>query len=56
MENMITGEITRKRSYEVQHKVKFGQLGSPMTATTGNTLQDMKNLYKALADTFAFPR
>lgn len=56
MENMSTGEFTRKKPYEVQHKVKFGQLGSPMTATTGITLQDMKNLYKALADTIAFPK
>lgn len=56
MENMSTGEFTRKKPYEVQHKVKFGQLGSSMTATTGITLQDMKNLYKALADTVAFPR
>jgi mono/diheme cytochrome c family protein len=56
MENMSAGEFTRKKPYEVQHKVKFGQLGSSMTATTGITLQDMKNLYKALADTVAFPR
>lgn len=55
MENMTVGAFTRKKPYEVQHKVKFGQLGSPMTATTGITLQNIKDLYKALADTTAFP-
>lgn len=55
MENMTVGAFTRKKPNEVQHKVKFGQLGSPMTATTGITLQNMKDLYKALADTTAFP-
>lgn len=55
MENMTVGKFTRTKSYEVQHKVKFGQLGSAMTATTGITLQNMKDLYKALADTTAFP-
>lgn len=56
IENMSVGEFTRKKPYEVQHKVKFGQLGSPMTATTNLTLQNLKDLYKALADTTAFPK
>lgn len=55
MENMTVGKFTRKKPYEVQHKVKFGQLGSSMTATTGITLQNLKDTYKALADTVAFP-
>lgn len=56
MENMTAGEFTRKKPYEVQHKVKFGQLGSSMAATSGLTLQNLKDLYKALADTTAFPK
>lgn len=55
MENMTVGKFTRKKPNEVQHKVKFGQLGSSMTATTGITLQNLKDTYKALADTVAFP-
>ncbi len=54
MENMSTGKFTRSKPYEVQHKVKFGQLGSAMKKTPV-TLQQMKDLYKALADTTKFP-
>lgn len=54
MENMTAGKFTRSKPYEVQHKVKFGQLGSTMKPTT-ITLQEMKDLYKALSDTDKFP-
>lgn len=54
MESMTVGKFTRSKAYEVQHKVKFGQLGSSMKATKV-TNTEMKDLYKALADTVAFP-
>ncbi|MDT3738143.1 MAG: hypothetical protein RO257_01440 [Candidatus Kapabacteria bacterium] len=54
VESMTTGKFTRSKPNEVQHKVKFGQLGSIMKATD-ISLTDMKNLYKALADTVKFP-
>jgi len=54
MENMTAGKFTRSKPYEVQHKVKFGQLGSMMKATN-ITLQEMKDLYKAMSDTQKFP-
>lgn len=53
MENMGVGKFTRTKPYEVQHKVKFGQLGSKM-GPTKVTIDDLKNLYKALADTVKF--
>lgn len=55
VENMTVGKFTRNKPNEVQHKVKFGQLGSSMGYTENITLQNMKDLYKALADTVAFP-
>lgn len=55
IENMTVGKFTRSKPNEVQHKVKFGQLGSSMRYTGGITLQYMKDLYKAFADTVAFP-
>ncbi|MBI5326262.1 MAG: hypothetical protein HZB41_13490 [Ignavibacteriae bacterium] len=51
---MTSGKFIRSKPNEVQHKVKFGQLGSIMIATP-ITLDEMKNLYKALADTVKFP-
>ncbi len=55
VENMTVGKFTRSKPNEVQHKVKFGQLGTSMTATNGLTLTNLKDLYKALTDTVAFP-
>lgn len=49
------GSHLRAKPYEVQHKVKFGQLGSGMQAFN-TTLQQMKDLYKALTDTAMYPR
>lgn len=51
---MTAGKFTRSKPNEVQHKVKFGQLGSIMIATP-ITQSELKNLYKALADTVKFP-
>lgn len=56
MENMTVGAFTRSKPNEVQHKVRFGQLGSVMVGKFDITLSQMKDLYKALADTVAFPK
>ncbi|MBK5214898.1 MAG: cytochrome c [Flavobacteriaceae bacterium] len=48
------GNFTRSNPHEVQHKVVSGQLGSPM-GSTPTTLEEMKNLYKALSDQTAYP-
>lgn len=42
------GDFARQKPYELQHKVVSGQLGSTMGPTPA-TLEDMKNLLKALA-------
>lgn len=54
IENMSVGKFTRTKPYEVQHKVKFDQLGSTINPIP-LTLMEMKDLYKALADTVKFP-
>lgn len=51
---MSVGKFTRTKPYEVQHKVKFDQLGSTINPIP-LTLMEMKDLYKALADTVKFP-
>ncbi|MEK6552771.1 MAG: cytochrome c [Bacteroidota bacterium] len=51
---MTLGKFVRTKSNEAQHKIKFGQLGTPMTASK-TTLQELKDLYKAAADTVAYP-
>lgn len=48
------GQFLRTKAYEVHHKVGFGQLGSSMKPTK-LSLEQMKDLYKALTDTAAFP-
>jgi len=55
LEGMSAGKFTRKKGNEVQHKIKFGQLGSAMSGHFDITISEMKNLYKALADTTSFP-
>ncbi|TFH64895.1 MAG: c-type cytochrome [Candidatus Zixiibacteriota bacterium] len=57
LEGMTLGAFARSKSNEVQHKVKYGTLGSDpiMTGKFDITLSQMKDLYKALADTSAFP-
>ncbi len=51
------GAFLRNKPNEVHHKVKFGQLGSDPQMVGTFDIQDgeMKNLYKALTDTVAFP-
>lgn len=49
------GQFVREKAYEVQHKVKYGQLGSNMTGEFDMTLAEMKDLYKALANTTNYP-
>lgn len=55
VEGMTVGKFTRSKPNEVQHKVKYGQLGSSMTGKFDMTITQMKDLYKALSDTVAFP-
>ncbi len=55
IEGMPLGKFARSKPNEVQHKVKYGQLGSIMTGNFNISLTEMKNLYKALADTTTFP-
>ena len=49
------GQFTREKSYEVHHKVKYGQLGSSMSGEFDMTLTEMKDLYKAMANSTNFP-
>lgn len=49
------GSHLRSKPYEDQHKIKFGQLGSAMRRGLVTNTTDLKNLYKALADTVKYP-
>ncbi len=49
------GSFIRSKPNEAHFKVKFGQLGSSMTAFNP-ILQQMKDLYKALTDTTKYPK
>ena len=51
---MTAGKFVRTKPNEAQHKIKFGQLGTSMKSTN-LTINELKNLYKALADTLTFP-
>ena len=45
------GYFARSKPYELQHKTKYGQLGSSMgAADPTTTLEEMRDLYKALSD------
>lgn len=55
IEGMTIGQFTRKKGNEVQHKVHYGQLGSPMKGAFSITTAQMKDLYKALANETDFP-
>lgn len=55
MEGRTLGKFVREKPNEVQHKVKYGQLGSVMTGQFAITINEMKDLYKACSDTEAFP-
>jgi mono/diheme cytochrome c family protein len=49
------GGFTRSKPYEVQHKTKFGQLGTSMAGEFDITDEEMKDLYKALSNSTDFP-
>jgi mono/diheme cytochrome c family protein len=55
LEGKTLGKFVRSKPNEVQHKVKYGQLGSPMKGEFDITVEQMKDLYKACSDTTAFP-
>lgn len=57
MEGKYLGTFLRSKANEVQHKIMYGQPGSSpsMTGYPDITLSEMKDLYKALADTTDFP-
>ncbi len=48
------GSFFRKKPNEAQHKVKFGQLGTLMIELVTD-LDDMRDLYKAMADETMYP-
>lgn len=48
------GKFTRHKTYKLAHKVKFGQPGTDM-AGTALSVQEMKDLHKALADERKYP-
>ena len=55
LEGKTLGKFVRTKGNEAQHKVRYGQLGSAMTGQFDITISQMKDLYKALSDTEAFP-
>ena len=48
------GAFVREKTYEIQHKVVSGQLGTDM-GPTPTSLEEMKGLLKYASDTIAFP-
>jgi mono/diheme cytochrome c family protein len=52
---MTAGKFIRTKPNEAQHKLKYGQLGSVMKSIPSMTISNVKDLYKALADTVTFP-
>lgn len=55
LEGLSLGKFLRSKPNEVQHKIKFGQLGTSMTGQFSITNAQMKDLYKALANATNFP-
>ncbi len=55
MEDMTLGDFLRSKPNEVQHKVKYGQPGSIMVAQFEATVEEVRDLYKAVSDTIAYP-
>ena len=51
------GEFVREKPYELQHKTVYGNLGSTpsMSGVSDATLNDVKNMFAALADSEAYP-
>ncbi|MCK9641481.1 MAG: cytochrome c [Prolixibacteraceae bacterium] len=52
---MTVGKFIRSKPNELQHKIKFGQLGTVMLGDFAITLSQMKDLYKAGTDLTNFP-
>lgn len=48
------GKFVRTKPYEIQHKIVSGQLGTIMGHTPA-TLEDVKNLFKAMNDNVKYP-
>lgn len=55
LEDNSLGKFVRSKPNEVQHKVHYGQLGSVMVGEFDISLSQMKDLYKAIANTTNFP-
>ncbi len=55
LEGKTLGKFTRDKPNEVQHKVHYGQPGSDMSGQFDATVDEVKDLYKALADAETFP-
>jgi len=55
LEGLSVGKFVRSKAYEVQHKVKYGQLGSAMAGEFDWTHAQMTDIYKALSDETSFP-
>lgn len=49
------GGFIKAKPNEAQHKIKFGQMENSGMLARSISVQDMKDLYKALLDTTAFP-
>jgi len=52
---MTVGKFIRSKPNELQHKIKFGQLGTAMVGEFDITQSQMKNLYKAGTNTVKYP-
>ncbi len=55
LEGMSLGKFIRSKPAEVQHKIKYGQLGSIMVGEFDITVNQLKDLYKACSNTANFP-
>ncbi len=52
---VTVGSHLRSNPYEVWHKVRFGQPGTPMGPQGIDSVADLKDLYKALTDVVMYP-
>ncbi len=49
------GSFLRAKPYEAQHKVKFGQPGTPMGSGLVTDINDILDLYLALTNATNYP-
>jgi len=54
-DTLTVGFFGRNKPYELQHKIKFGNLGSAMVGVPTATVSDVKDLFKALQDQTKYP-